>query len=130
MEEQMEMSSQELTQEQIQKYYKITPDPDEKNRACVLIEHGPFAGITVSFGKFQLAENEEKDGSIKARYEYEMIGIPPDFEGKEFSDEEGENFEYMLGQIYIHILNEQLEKQKEESEDGTNTKYDITKPSI
>ena len=130
MEEQMEMSSQELTQEQIQKYYKITPDPDEKNRACVLIEHGPFAGITVSFGKFQLAENEEKDGSIKARYEYEMIGIPPDFEGKEFSDEEGENFEYMLGQIYIHILNEQLEKQKEESEDGTNRKYDFTKPSV
>ena len=130
MEEQMEMSSQELTQEQIQKYYKITPDPDEKNRACVLIEHGPFAGITVSFGKFQLAENEEKDGTIKARYEYEMIGIPPDFEGKEFSDEEGENFEYMLGQIYIHILNEQLEKQKEESEDGTNRKYDFTKPSV
>ena len=130
MEEQMEMSSQELTQEQIQKYYKIAPDPDEKNRACVLIEHGPFAGITVSFGKFQLAENEEKDGTIKARYEYEMIGIPPDFEGKEFSDEEGENFEYMLGQIYIHILNEQLEKQKEESEDGTNRKYDFTKPVI
>ena len=130
MEEQMEMSSQELTQEQIQKYYKITPDPDEKNRACVLIEHGPFAGITVSFGKFQLAENEEKDGSIKARYEYEMIGIPPDFEGREFTDEEGENFEFMLGQIYIHILNEQLEKQKEESEDGTNRKYDFTKPSV
>ena len=124
------MNSQELTQEQIQKYYKITPDPDEKNRACVLIEHGPFAGITVSFGKFQLAENEEKDGTIKARYEYEMIGIPPDFEGKEFTDEEVENFEYMLGQIYIHILNEQLEKQKEESEDGTNRKYDFTKPSV
>tara|TARA_B100000287_G_scaffold37338_1_gene34293 strand:+ start:269 stop:628 length:360 start_codon:yes stop_codon:yes gene_type:complete len=119
-----------LTQEQIQKYYKITPDPDEKNRACVLIEHGPFAGITVSFGKFQLAENENEDGSVKARYEYEMIGIPPDFEGKEFSDEEGENFEYMLGQIYIHILNEQLEKQKEESEDGTTRKYDFTKPVI
>ena len=130
MEEQMEMNSQELTQEQIQKYYKITPDPDEKNRACIFIERGPFAGITVSFGKFQLAENEEKDGSIKARYEYEMIGIPPDFEGREFTDEEGENFEFMLGQIYIHILNEQLEKQKEESEDGTNRKYDFTKPSI
>ena len=94
------------------------------------MEMYPFAGITVSFGKFQLAENEEKDGTIKARYEYEMIGIPPDFEGREFTDEEGENFEFMLGQIYIHILNEQLEKQKEESEDGTNRKYDFTKPSI
>ena len=124
------MNSQELTQEKIQSYYKITPDPEEQNRACVLIEQGPFAGITVSFGKFQLAEDENKDGSVKARYEYEMIGIPPDFEGKEFSDEEGENFEFMLGQIYIHILNEQLEKQKDESEDGETRKYHFAKPVV
>ena len=49
---------------------------------------------------------------------------------KEFSDEEGENFEFMLGQIYIHILNEQLEKQKEESEDGETRKYHFAKPVV
>ena len=57
-----------------------------------------------------------------------MIGIPPDFEVKEFSDEEGEEFEFMLGQIYINILNDELEK--EESEDGKTRKYDFTKPIV
>ena len=124
------MNSQELTQEQIQKYYKITPDPDEKNRACVFIEHGPFAGITVAFGRFQMADKDNDDGTTKARYEYEMIGIPPDFEDKEFSDEEKFQLSWYSFPDYIHILNEQLEKQKEESEDGTNRKYDFTKPVI
>ena len=120
----------ELTPEQIQSYHKIIPDPEGKNRGCIFIEKGPFAGITVAFGKFQLSDKENTDGSTKARYEYELIGIPPDFEGKEFTDEEGEEFEFMLGQIYIYILNEELEKQKEESEDGTTRRYDFTKPAL
>ena len=130
MEEQMETNLEKWNLEEINKYYKITTDPEEKNRACVFIERGPFSGITVSLGKFQLSDKNNKDGLVKARFEYEMIGIPPDFEGKDFSDEQGEELEYMLGQIYIHILNEELEKQKEESEDGKNRKYDFTKPVV
>ena len=40
--------------------------------------------------------------------------------------QQGEEFEFMLGQIYINILNDELEK--EESEDGTTRKYDFNKP--
>ena len=43
-------------------------------------------------------------------------------------DEEGEELEEMLGQIYIHFLNEELEHRKEESEDGKTRKYDFNKP--
>ena len=118
----------EMTLEQIKKYYKIIPDPENQDRCCAFIEHGPFAGITVAFGRFQMADKDNDDGTTKARYEYEMIGIPPDFEDKEFSDEEGEEFEFMLGQIYINILNDELEK--EENEDGTTRKYDFTKPVV
>ena len=39
----------ELTPEQIQSYHKIIPDPEGKNRGCIFIEKGPFAGITVAF---------------------------------------------------------------------------------
>ncbi len=118
----------ELTPEQIKNYHRIIPDPEDQDRYCIFIELGPFAGITVAFGRFQMADKDNDDGTTKARYEYEMIGIPPDFKDKEFTDEEGEEFEYMLGQIYINILNEELEKQKEESEDGTTRKYDFNKP--
>jgi len=36
----------------------------------------------------------------------------------------------LLGQIYIHVLNKELEKQKEESEDGKTRRYDFAKPII
>ena len=120
----------ELTPEQIKNYHRIIPDPEDQDRYCIFIELGPFAGITVAFGRFQMADKDNDDGTTKARYEYEMIGIPPDFKDKEFTDEEGEEFEYMLGQIYINILNEELEKQKEESEDGTTRKYHFAKPVV
>ncbi len=120
----------ELTPEQIKNCHRIIPDPEDQDRYCIFIELGPFAGITVAFGRFQMADKDNDDGTTKARYEYEMIGIPPDFKDKEFTDEEGEEFEYMLGQIYINILNEELEKQKEESEDGTTRKYHFAKPVV
>ena len=120
----------EMTPEQIKNYHSKVPDPEEKDRLCVRIERGPFAGIDVAYGRFQMADEDNKDGSVKARYEYDMISIPPDLKDKEFSDEEGEKFEYLLGQIFIHILQEEIETQKEVSEDGTTRKYDFTKPVV
>ena len=120
----------EMTPEQIKKYHSRIPDPEEKDRLCIRIEYGPFAGIDVAFGRFQMADKDNDDGTSKVRFEYDMIKIPPDLVDKEFSDEEGDAFESLLGQIYIHVLNKELEKQKEESEDGTTRRYDFAKPII
>ena len=59
-----------------------------------------------------------------------ITNLPPDLRDKEFTDEEGGELELLLGQIYLNILNEELEHQKTESEDGTHRKYDFTKPII
>ena len=120
----------EMSLEQIKKYHSRVPDPDEKERLCVRIERGPFAGIDVAYGRFQMADKDNDDGTSKVRFEYDMIKIPPDLKDKEFSDEEGDAFESLLGQIYIHVLNKELEKQKEESEDGKTRRYDFAKPVI
>jgi hypothetical protein len=120
----------EMTPEQIKKYYSKVPDPDEKERLCVRVEKGPFAGIDVAYGRFQMADKDNDDGSSKVRFEYDIIKIPPELEDKEFSDEIGDTFESLLGQIYIHVLNKELEKQKEESEDGKHRKYDFAKPVL
>ena len=120
----------EMTPEEIKKYHSKIPDPDEKERLCVRIERGPFAGIDVAFGRFQMADKDNDDGTSKVRFEYDMIKIPPDLKDKEFTDEMGDTFESLLGQIYIHVLNKELEKQKEESEDGTTRRYDFAKPVI
>ena len=120
----------EMTPEEIKKYHSKVPDPDDKERLCVRIEKGPFAGIDVAFGRFQMADKDNDDGTSKVRFEYDMIKIPPDLKDKEFTDEMGDTFESLLGQIYIHVLNKELEKQKEESEDGTTRRYDFAKPVI
>ena len=125
MEEQMEMSPEQIT-----KYYNRVPDPDEKERLCVRIERGPFAGIDVAYGRFQMADKDNDDGTSKVRFEYDIVTIPPEFKNKEFSDEEGDEFESLLGKIYIHVLNKELEKQKEESEDGKTRKYHFAKPTL
>tara|TARA_R100000742_G_C4188182_1_gene21099 strand:- start:125 stop:412 length:288 start_codon:yes stop_codon:yes gene_type:complete len=94
-----------------------------------MIEKGPFKGVVVAYGRFQFADKDNEDGTTKVRYEYDMIGIPPDMD-EEVSDTEGEEFEYLLGQIYIHVINEELEIQKQESEDGKNRRYDFAKPYL
>ena len=125
MEEQMEM-----TPEQIKNYHSVLPDPDEKDRYCIRIERGPFAGLVIAFGRFQMAEEEHEDGTTGVRFEYDFIDIPPDMVGVDFKDEEGEELEQILGQIYIHFLNMELEHRKEESEDGKTRRYDFTKPFV
>ena len=129
MVEQMENLT-EMTPIQIKEYHSVFPDPDEKDRLCVRIEKGPFAGLGIAYGKFQLSDKESDDGTTKDRYEYDMIEIPPDMKDTEFSNDDGEMLECILGQVYIHILNEELEQQKEVSEDGKTRKYDFTKPVI
>ena len=129
MVEQMKIPT-EMTPEEIKKYYSKVPDPDEKERLCVRVEKGPFAGIDVAYGRFQMADKDNDDGTSKVRFEYDIIKIPPDLKDKEFADEIGDTFESLLGQIYIHVLNKELEKQKEESEDGKHRKYDFAKPVL
>ena len=129
MVEQMENLT-EMTPIQIKEYHSVFPDPDEKDRLCVRIEKGLFAGLGVEYGKFQLSDKENDDGTTKVRYEYDMIEIPPDMKDKEFSDDEGVMLESILGQVYIHVLNEELEQQKEVSEDGKTRRYDFTKPTL
>jgi len=125
MEEQMEM-----TPEQIKNYHSVLPDPDDKDRYCIRIEKGPFAGLVVAYGRFQMAEEEHEDGTTGVRFEYDFIDIPPEMVGVDFEDEEGEELEQILGQIYIHFLNMELEHRKEESEDGKTRRYDFTKPFV
>ena len=71
MVEQMEIPA-EMTPIQIKEYHSVFPDPDEKDRLCVRIEKGLFAGLGVAYGKFQLSDKENDDGTTKVRYEYDF----------------------------------------------------------
>ena len=126
----MEKKMTEMTPQKLKKYHSVFPDPEEKDRLCIRIEHGLFSGLGIAFGGIQLAEEENPDGTTRVKFEYDMVDIPPEMTDKDFSDEEGGELEMLLGQIYLNILNEELELQKTESEDGTTRSYDFTKPVV
>jgi len=124
------MKMKEMTPQMLKKYHSVFADPEDKDRLCIRIEHGIFAGVGIAYGGIQLADKENADGTTRVKFEYDMVDIPPEFKGKEFSDEEGDELESLIGQIYLNILNEELQQQKIESEDGTHRKYDFTKPVV
>ena len=39
--------SKEMTPAILKKYHSVFPDPDEKDRLCIRIEHGVFAGASI-----------------------------------------------------------------------------------
>ena len=130
MVEQMEKKMTEMTPQMLKKYHSVFPDPEEKDRLCIRIEYGTFSGLGIALGGIQLADKENPDGTTKVKFEYDMVDIPPDMVDKDFSNEDGGKLEMLLGQIYLNIINEELEHQKTESEDGTTRSYHFAKPTL
>ena len=99
----------ELNQEdydRIDGYYALVPHPEhpeDVSQMCVELKTGPFSGTVIKYGKFQVAPPDTEDEST-AKYEYDIIMVPPELEGVEHTDEEGEEFEFMIGEILVKML--------------------------
>ena len=111
----------ELTKEdydRIDSYYSLVPHPefpDEVEQMCVQLKTGPFEGTIIKYGKFQIAPPDE-EGESNAKYEYDVVSVPPELQDVEHSDEEGVEFEYMIGEILVKLLWERhIETLKEEN---------------
>ena len=62
--------SQEMSPATLKKYHSVFPDPDEKDRLCIRIEHGPFAGLGIAFGGVQLTGYVEGNSLIIKVWDY------------------------------------------------------------
>ena len=61
-------------------------------------------------------------------FEYDIIEIPEEIVNKQYADEEGKEFETLIGDILIEVIQENIEVT--ESEDGKNRRYDFKEPII
>lgn len=123
----------ELTQEdydRIDGYYTLVPHPEhpeDVSQMCVELNAGPFKGTVIKYGKFQVAPPDEQ-GESNAKYEYDVILVPPELQDVEHSDEEGVEFEYMIGEILVKLLwdryKEESEKEGVKTNDGTDRTAD------
>ena len=101
--------SNELTKEdydRIDSYYRMVlhpKHPEDVTQQCIEMMTGPFKCVVYKYGKFQVSPPDTEDEST-AKYEYDIIMVPPELEGVEHTDEEGEEFEFMIGEILVKML--------------------------
>ena len=74
--------------------------------ASVMIKNGKFKDVIYNYGKVSLPEEEDENGNMPFRFEYNIIdnvGIP--------REEFGEEFFTLIGDILVEIIDEQLEEE-------------------
>ena len=74
--------------------------------ASVMIKDGKFKDVIYNYGKVSLPEEEDENGNMPFRFEYNIIdnvGIP--------REEFGEEFITLIGDILVEIIDEQLEEE-------------------
>ena len=74
--------------------------------ASVMIKDGKFKDVIYNYGKVSLPEEEDENGNMPFRFEYNIIdnvGIP--------REEFGEEFFTLIGDILVEIIVEQLEEE-------------------
>ena len=74
--------------------------------ASVMIKDGKFKDVIYNYGKVSLPEEEDENGNMPFRFEYNIIDnvvIP--------REEFGEEFFTLIGDILVEIIDEQLEEE-------------------
>ena len=73
--------------------------------ASVMIKDGKFKDVIYNYGKVSLPEEEDENGNMPFRFEYNIIdnvGIP--------RENFGEDFFTLIGDILVDIIHEQSEE--------------------
>ena len=102
-----EFSDEDL--ERIKNTYRLVPnpeDPENEDSTCIEIKDGPFDKCVLQFGKIQM-QNKEGTDDVTPQYEYDIKYVPENISTTEFTDEEGEEFENMIGDILMALIYEQ-----------------------
>ena len=106
----------------IQQTYRLVPNPEnpeDKNVICVEIKEGPFQNCILQFGKVKMKASDDSD-ELTAQYEYDIKYVPENIRDEQFTDEAGEEFENMVGDILMAMFYEkanELEEQKKNAKD-------------
>jgi len=116
---------------EIKDYYEFIPHPDEDDgHWCLRLKEGKFKGVIYRYGKLAIDDKENNDGNLTAKFEYDIIKVPESIRDLNYSDEEGEEFITLIGDVLMEVLDKDLQETKEESEDGTTRKYNFEKSNI
>jgi len=114
----------------MKKWYQIVPNPQNDNdeQQAFRITEGKFQDVIYKYNKFGVNDKPNDDGTLTYKFEYDILEIPEEIVNKQYADEEGREFETLIGDILIEVLQENIEVN--ESEDGKTRRYDFKEPLI
>lgn len=68
----------------------------------LIYEEGPFQGISWTYSAMKFADKENDDGSIQMSFDYEITGAE--------QPKDKTAFEQSIGDVILHVLEEQVAK--------------------
>lgn len=109
------------TSKTIADIYELVENPmDEKDdHWCVLIKETKFSGLLYKYNEVSFVGDENKDVKMTLRFTYDVLDIPPSLEGNSLNEQEEIDFKNLLGDVLVHIIEQDFDRSEEEVDDGS-----------
>lgn len=100
------------------------PEGDEMH---IRILEGDWADVVFRFGKVGFTEDEEGDENspLTLAFDYDIISLPSHLNEAKVDDEDYYEFENMLGDILVDIMENELEHKSQHEHGKSNTEASI-----
>jgi len=101
---------------------------DDNDQYAFKLTEGKFKDVIYKYNRFGIVEPEEGEDELKYRFEYDILEIPEEIREKKYTDEEGKEFEELIGDILIQVVEENIEY--EEEDDGKTRRYNFKESNL
>lgn len=109
---------------EIEEYFtliaRLDEDENPTQQLNVLIEKGPFKGCVIEYGKMQMQSSDDDEEEVRMMFEYNIVKVPDELKNVKFTDEQGEEFEVLVGNILMTLLHKTYNDNQEDNEQGEN----------
>ena len=92
----------------LNEFYEIVSYDEDADEHAFRIIKGKFQDVVYKYNRFGVLEPENDDDSLKYRFEYDILEIPEEIRDKKYTDKEGKEFEELIGDILIEVIQEKM----------------------
>jgi hypothetical protein len=100
------------------------PQDEGDDQFAFIITKGKFKDVIYKYNRFGLIDPEKEAEELKYRFEYDILEIPEDIRKQSYADTEGIEFEKLIGDILVEVIQENLDLSINENDEnrGHDTK--------
>lgn len=91
--------------------YTLIPDPNDKDQWLVELKKEPWTGIIYKYVSIKPIEDAENDRLI-VQMQYDILEVPEDIKNREFPDEMDAEFNKLIGDIVVELVEEEVRQEQ------------------